>query len=725
MPTPRSHNLRASPLFAIARTAFTVLAVLSCGGDTSAPDHVAALSITPDTGSVAVGSTLTLSARTDDATGKTLTGRAITFLTSDTSKATVTSAGVVHGVGIGAVTIIATSENVQAQAAITVTIGAPARVVVVSGAEQSGAAGAAAASPLVAKVTNVGGDPIAGVSVAWTTTAGALGGASATTDANGLTQRTLTFGHVAGAVTVSVTAQGIAQPATFALTAVPGAPSAITKVSGDGQTGMVSTALAHPFVLGVADQYGNVVAGAAVTWSVAGGGALSAGTGTTNASGQTQTALTFGAGAGTTNVTATVAGASQQAKFSAIAASHVRDDWITFAHDARRTGATQASLRGPLTVAWRYAPVGPTTTRTFRSAFNALPTVNAIYLQWSAIPTLGPGYAGSTDVDRVSPTGQRVWTFNGGYDTNLGDWGSLWGAHFVFQDDGLGYLNTTTGAREWFSGVDWWGETLTDGTGLWIAQHEHIDGPGPLIAKMTSAGARTWTQNSYGRARGDAYDPDAGMALANGVLFYAGAYYAIATLPNPPLPGVYAFNATTGARVGFVATSPTSKVSADDSRIYLIENGTTLVARAQSDLHVVWSAAVAQPTTQPPVLANRAVIIATSTGVLAYDAATGAKLWSSAQIIGLPTQFNASPAATSSIVAALGSGTLVAVSSGDGIHILSLATGAELSKYALTGFTIMRNPVIVNDPSRGALLYLVDSNGLVALTGAPFVSATP
>lgn len=725
MPTRRSPDLRASSLFAIARTALTVLAVLSCGGDTSAPDPVASLSITPDTGTVAVGSTLALSAQAEDAAGKTLTGRAITFLTSDTSKATVTSAGVVHGTGIGAVTIVATSENVQAQVAITVTVGAPAHFVVVSGAGQSGAAGAAAASPLIAKVTDAGGDPIAGVSVAWTTTAGTLAGTSTATDANGLTQRTLTFGHTAGAVTVSATAQGISQPATFALTAVPGAPAALTKVSGDGQTGMVSAALAHPFLISVADQYGNVISGATVTWSIAGGGTLTASSGATGVNGQTQTALTFGANAGTTNVTASVAGASQTARFSAIAASHVRDDWVTYAHDERRTGATQASLRGPLTVAWHYTPVGPTATRTYRGTYNALPTVNGIYLQWGAIPTIGPQYAGSTDVDRVSPTGQRVWTFNGGYDTNLGDWGSVWGSHFIFQDDGLGSLNTTTGAREWFTGVDWWGETLTNGTGLWIAQHEHINGPGPLIAKVTNTGARTWTQNAYGRARGDAYDPNAGMALANGVLFYAGAYYAIATLVNPPLPGVYALNATTGAKIAFVATTPTSKVSADDSRIYLVENGTTLVARAQSDLHVVWSATVAQPSTQAPVLANRAVIIATSTGVIAYDAASGAKLWTSATIIGLMTQFNASPAPTSTIVAALGSGTLVAVSSGDGIHILSLATGAELSKLAFSGFTAVRNPVIVNDPTRGALLYVVDANGLVAITGAPFVSATP
>ncbi|MBA2683839.1 MAG: Ig-like domain-containing protein [Gemmatimonadaceae bacterium] len=715
-----------SPRYApFLRAVLSLAAILSCGGDMSAPDPVATLSIAPDSGTVAVGTTLALSAHAEDAAGRVLTGRAVTYLTSDAAKATVTGAGIVRGIGVGAVTIIATSENIQAQASFTVIVGAPSNVVVVSGAGQSGAAGTAAASPLVVKVTDAGGNGIGGVTVAWATTAGALVGTSTTTDANGLTQRTLTFGHAAGAVTVTASAAGISQPATFALTAVPGAPAAITKVSGDAQTGMVSAALAKPFVISVADQYGNVISGASVTWSVAGAGALTTSSSATNATGQTQTALTFGSRAGTTDVTATVGGASQKATFSAIAASHTRDDWITYAHDERRTGATQASVRGPLTVAWHYIPVAPTASRPFRAAHTVLPTVDAIFLQWSAVPTLGPGYVGSTDVDRVSPAGQRVWTFDGGYDANLGNWGSLWGTHFVFQDDGLGYLNASTGAREWFSGVDWWGETLTDGTSLWVTQDLHIDGPGPFIAKMTATGVRSWVQNSYGHARGDAYDSDAGMAVANGVLFYAGAYHAIATLANPPLPGVYAFDATTGARLAFVATSPTGKVSADDTRIYLIENGTTLVARAQSDLHVVWSATVVQPTTQPPVLANRAVIIATRTGVVAYDVATGTQLWSSAPISGLMTQFNAVPAATATLVAALGSGTLVASSSIDGIHILSLATGVELSKLALSPTAAVRNPVVANDPTRGAVIYGVDSQGLVALMGAPFVSSTP
>ncbi|HUK62353.1 MAG TPA: hypothetical protein VLV15_03435, partial [Dongiaceae bacterium] len=382
----------------------------------------------------------------------------------------------------------------------------------------------------------------------------------------------------------------------------------------------------------------------------------------------------------------------------------VRDDWVTYGHDGSRAGASQASIKGPLTKLWRYTPAAPSSTRPFQYVLNALPTADAIFLQWSAQSVLGAGYTGATDVDRVTTDGHRAWTFDGGYDTNIGQWGSVWAGRFVFQDDGIGYLDIASGARLWFSGVDRWGETLADTSALYVDHHWHVDGPGPFVARMTTTGARTWTANSYGTVRGDGYDDIAGIALHGATLFVAGDYWAAATVTNPPLPGVYAFSASAGTRTAFAATKPASKISADATQVYLIENGNTLVARAQSDLHVVWSAAVTSPGQQAPVLANRAVIIATATGVESHSAATGALLWRSANITGLGTYIGSIGGATTTLAAALGSGTLVATSTTDGIHVLLLTTGAEVSHYALTYSTAVWDPVIVNDPVKGALL---------------------
>jgi hypothetical protein len=231
---------------------------------------------------------------------------------------------------------------------------------------------------------------------------------------------------------------------------------------------------------------------------------------------------------------------------------------------------------------------------------------------------------------------------------------------------------------------------------------------------MTTAGARTWIANNYGTARGDGYDDVAGIALSGSTLFVAGDYWAAATIVNPPLPGVYALSKSAGTRIAFVGTKPTSKISADPTQVYLIENGNKLVARAQSDLHVVWSVAVTNPSQQAPLIANRAVIIATSTGVESHSAATGALLWRSATISGLVAYMGSLAGATTTLAAALGSGTLIAASTYDGIHVLQLTTGHELSHFVLTSSNAVWDPVIVNDPSKGGLLYAVDRTGLVA-----------
>ncbi|HXY20406.1 MAG TPA: Ig-like domain-containing protein, partial [Gemmatimonadales bacterium] len=83
---------------------------------------VATVTVAPATGSVQVGATLPLAATTLDAAGNVLTGRTVTWSSSNTALATVSSTGVVTGVAAGGpVTITATSEGQSGTAAITVT----------------------------------------------------------------------------------------------------------------------------------------------------------------------------------------------------------------------------------------------------------------------------------------------------------------------------------------------------------------------------------------------------------------------------------------------------------------------------------------------------------------------------------------------------------------------------------------------------------------------------
>lgn len=92
----------------------------------------------------------------------------------------------------------------------------------------------------------------------------------------------------------------------FVASAVP----TIAKVSGDNQTGTISTALPNPLVVQVKDSAGNPQAGVTVNFAVTGGGgSVSPTSAVTNTNGQASTVLTLGTTGGVTNtITATAAG---------------------------------------------------------------------------------------------------------------------------------------------------------------------------------------------------------------------------------------------------------------------------------------------------------------------------------------------------------------------------------------------------------------------------------
>jgi hypothetical protein len=301
----------------------------------------------------------------------------------------------------------------------------------------------------------------------------------------------------------------------------------------------------------------------------------------------------------------------------------------------------------------------------------------------------------------------------------------------LVNSDGTRFVDQTTGVSAHSNGVDTWGEILTDSTTLYFANDVQIDGPGVYAGAYDTAFKARWSANKFQSCRGSASAIAGGLALSNGVLFYAPTYTV--GKPATVLPfasGVFALNATTGAQQAFHASNPYSRISADGSRIYLIENQTTLVALAQSDLHVLWSTTITNPGEQSPVIANGLVIVGTASDVEAFSASSGAKSWSSAALSGAAAHWSSTYqggscgsvqipvafGATATIAAALGSRTLV-VTASDGVHILALGTGADVWHGRVAGVVgTAVNPVIVNDPARGAVVYVEDYSKLYALT---------
>src|SRR5205814_1441854 len=89
---------------------------------TVTPVPVASVTVTPATAGVAVGSTVQLTATPKDANGNPLTGRVVTWQSSNSAIASVNGSGLVSGVAAGGpVTITATSEGRSGTSAITVT----------------------------------------------------------------------------------------------------------------------------------------------------------------------------------------------------------------------------------------------------------------------------------------------------------------------------------------------------------------------------------------------------------------------------------------------------------------------------------------------------------------------------------------------------------------------------------------------------------------------------
>ena len=237
------------------------------------------------------------------------------WTSSDTTIAKVSVSGLVQGVKSGTVTVSAHALNLLVGTASLHVVGLPARVTAISGGSQTAMVGSTLTQPFQIQVSSAAGEGVPGVPITFqsVTPGGSVSLATATTDVQGLASTTATLGTTAGAYEfrASITGAGTGgpQPASITATAHAGAAAAISKVSGDAQSGTSGQPLAAPLVVRIADQYGNAVGGANVTFTrLAGTGAIGSSTVLTGADGLASTAYTLGTVAGSESIRADVAG---------------------------------------------------------------------------------------------------------------------------------------------------------------------------------------------------------------------------------------------------------------------------------------------------------------------------------------------------------------------------------------------------------------------------------
>jgi formylglycine-generating enzyme required for sulfatase activity len=171
---------------------------------------------------------------------------------------TVWTAGTVAGPQTLTVTAGAASTQVTA----LVDHAAPAAIEVESGNRQNGINLATLPQPLVARVRDAFDNPVDGVAVTWSVTAGTGTRDPATpvtTTLAGLASIRFTPTTLGG-LTVEASAPALA-PAVFDLNSLTGPPSRLVIVSGNNQTGVVGTELAEPLVVRAEDALGNPTRG--------------------------------------------------------------------------------------------------------------------------------------------------------------------------------------------------------------------------------------------------------------------------------------------------------------------------------------------------------------------------------------------------------------------------------------------------------------------------------
>jgi uncharacterized protein YjdB len=211
---------------------------------------VASVTLSPATAGVQVGQSVQLTATPRDAGGSPLSGRTVTWTTSNGSVATVSGTGLVTGAGAGSATITATSEGQSATSGITVTA-VPVASVTVNPATASVSVGQNVQLTAIPK--DAGGNPLTGRLVTWTTSNAAV----ATVNSSGLVSAVAT-----GAATITATSEGQAGGASITVTVVPVASVTVSPATASAQVGQTVQLTAT-----TKDAGGNTLSGRAVTWA--------------------------------------------------------------------------------------------------------------------------------------------------------------------------------------------------------------------------------------------------------------------------------------------------------------------------------------------------------------------------------------------------------------------------------------------------------------------------
>src|SRR5213596_1878807 len=245
--------------------------------------QVASVAVSPVAAGLPVGATTQLTATPEDSSGTALTGRAVTWATSNGAVATVSASGLVTGVAAGSATITATSEGQSGTSALTVT-NVPVASVTMSPAAATVTVGTT--TQLTATPKDANGTALSGRALTWATSNAAVATVSASGSVTGV---------AAGSATITATSEGQSGTSAITVTNVPVASVTVSPTAAGVTVGATTQVTATP-----KDSNGTALSGRVVTWATSNAAAA-----TVSASG-----LVTGVAAGSATITATSEGQS-------------------------------------------------------------------------------------------------------------------------------------------------------------------------------------------------------------------------------------------------------------------------------------------------------------------------------------------------------------------------------------------------------------------------------
>ena len=218
------------------------------------PQPVAAVNVTPPNQVIKVGQKFQFQAQPVDAGGNPLSGRVVTWSSSDATVASVDNTGLVTGVAVGPATITATSEGKSGSAAVSV--GAPTPAVIVI-APTSLPLTVGQTGQLSATVKDSAGAVIAGAAVSWSVDNSAVATITPTSGAV-----TIVKGVSVGSATVTATSGPAHMGAAITVSPAP----ANSVVISPGSATLFPTQQLQLSAT-VTDAQGNPLSGQTVTWA--------------------------------------------------------------------------------------------------------------------------------------------------------------------------------------------------------------------------------------------------------------------------------------------------------------------------------------------------------------------------------------------------------------------------------------------------------------------------